>query len=139
MTLILKSELADLYRQYISCLNRQDWTNLGLFVHEEVSRNGQILGLAGYRQMLENDFREIPDLHFHIELLVAEPPHVASRLAFDCTPRGEFLGWPVNGQRITFSENVFYAFRDGKIVNVWSAIDPSAIRAQLRSGSAPRE
>jgi predicted ester cyclase len=26
---------------------------------------------------------------------------------------------------------VFYAFRDGKIANVWSVIDKSAIEAQL--------
>jgi predicted ester cyclase len=135
---MLKNELADFYCHYISCLNRQDWPTLGRFVHNEVCRNGQFLGLAGYRQMLEKDYLEIPDLQFRIELLVTDPPHVASRLIFDCTPRGDFLGWPVNGQRITFAENVFYVFSEGKIVNVWSVIDQSAIRAQLRNSPAPR-
>jgi predicted ester cyclase len=43
---------------YIACLNRQDWTTLGQFVHDEASRNGERLGLPGYRKMLENDFFE---------------------------------------------------------------------------------
>ncbi len=29
-----RADLADLYRDYIACLNRQDWPGLGRFVHE---------------------------------------------------------------------------------------------------------
>ncbi len=53
--------------------------------------------------MLERDFQEVPDLHFKIELLLADPPHIASRLAFDSTPKGKFLGLPVNGKRVSFA------------------------------------
>jgi predicted ester cyclase len=123
--------LSDLYRDYIACLNRQDWPNLQRFVQDDVSHNGRAFGLAGYRAMLERDFEEIPDLYFNIELLVAEPPYVASRLNFDCAPNGLFLGLPVNGRRVRFAENVFYRFRAGKIDEVWSVIDKAAIEAQL--------
>lgn len=123
--------ISERYRGYIDCLNRQDWKVLGDFVAEDVQYNGQRIGLSGYRQMLENDFRAIPDLHFNIDLLIAESPHVAARLSFDCTPAGELFGLPVNGQRVRFSENVFYAFDDGRIVTVWSVIDKAAIEAQL--------
>ncbi len=125
------ADLANEYRDYIACLNRQDWDNLGLYVADDVRHNGRPLGLRGYRAMLEEDFRAIPDLHFHIELLVADAAHVASRLAFDCSPSGRFLGLDINGRRISFAENVFYEFRDRKIVNVWSVIDKAAIEAQL--------
>ena len=56
---------------------------------------------------------------------------VAARLRFDCTPAGAFLGLPVNGRRVSFAENVFYRFLRGKIVEVWSVIDKTAIEAQL--------
>jgi predicted ester cyclase len=82
--------------------------------------------------MLEDDFRQIPDLNFRIELLVADPPHIASRLHFDVTPTGDFLGLPVNGRKVCFAENVFYGFRDLRIREVWSVIDKAAIEAQLR-------
>ena len=122
--------LATIYRSYIACLNHQDWPNLCQFVDDSVSRNGQHLGLSGYRRMLERDFEEIPDLHFEIELLIADPPYIASRLAFDCSPKGTFLGLAVNGKQVSFTENVFYEFREGKIVHVWSVIDKTAIEAQ---------
>jgi predicted ester cyclase len=64
-------------------------------------------------------------------MLVSDPPYIASRLAFDCTPAGVFLGLPVNGKRVSFSENVIYEFRSEKIVQVWSVIDKAAIEVQL--------
>lgn len=67
-------QLEDFYRGYIDCLNRQDWPRLGDFVHDAVAHNDRPLGLAGYRAMLEGDFRAIPDLRFTIALLVAQPP-----------------------------------------------------------------
>ena len=81
--------------------------------------------------MLERDFEEIPDLQFNIELLICDPPYVASRLRFDCRPKGLFLDLPVNGRRVVFAENVFYRFRDERIAEVWSVIDKAAIEAQL--------
>jgi predicted ester cyclase len=81
--------------------------------------------------MLIKDFEEIPDLCFNIAILTCEPPFVAARLEFNCSPSGTFLGLPVNGRRVSFAENVFYQFRDGRIVSVWSIIDKTAIEAQL--------
>ena len=124
-------DLSARYRAYIDCLNRQDWAALGAFVHEEAEHNGRTMGLAGYRSMLEADFRAIPDLRFEIRLLLTQPPFVASRLHFDCTPAGVLFGLPVNGKRVRFDENVFYAFEDGKIRRVWSVIDTAAIAAQI--------
>jgi predicted ester cyclase len=126
-----RADLSDIYRGYIACLNQQDWPNLGKFVHELVHYNGERIGLPGYREMLEGDFRAIPDLYFDIELLISEPPRVASRLRFDCTPTGALFGLPVNGRKVQFAENVFYEFLDERIETVWSIIDKAAIETQL--------
>ena len=125
-------DLDEIYREYIACLNSQDWQNLACFVSDEVVHNGRRLGLSGYRSMLVHDFEQIPDLHFSIHLLVCEPPHVAARLAFDCAPQGTFLGLDVNGRQVSFTENVFYRFQTGKITEVWSVIDKAAIEVQLK-------
>ena len=131
------ADLSAAYRQYIACLNRQDWPRLGRFVAPDVRHNGRAFGLAGYRAMLEADFETIPDLAFDIRLLVTEPPHVAARLGFRCSPKGTFLGLPVDGRTVTFTENVFYTYRDGLIVDVRSIIDKGAIEEQLRDLSRP--
>lgn len=126
--------LADIYCGYINCLNAQDWENLGTYVGEDVAYNGRRIGLEDYRQARKDEFREIPDLHFNIQILTADENVVASRLNFDISPRGDFLGLPINGKRISFSENVFYEFEGGKIVSVWSVVDRAAVETQLAKG-----
>ena len=127
----MSDDLRSFYRAYIDGLNRRAWTELGSFVHDAVVHNGRRLGVSGYRAMLEEDVRRIPDLRFTIDLLVCDAATVAARLLFDCTPVGAFLGLPVDGRRISFAENVFYAVRDGRIGTVWSVIDKAAVEAQL--------
>ena len=126
-----RAEVEDFYRAYIACLNAQDWQRLGDFVAEDASHNGQPFGLSGYRAMLENDFTQIPDLQFNVALLICDPPNIAARLQFDCSPKGNFFGLPINGKRVSFTENVFYELREGRICKVWSVIDKAAIEAQL--------
>ena len=127
----MSADLSQAYRGYIACLNAQDWDNLGQFLRDDVRYNGETVGVGGYRAMLEADFRAIPDLVFTIDLLVTEPPQIAARLKFDCTPVGELFGLPVNGRRVQFTENVFYEFAAGRIQAVWSVIDKAAIAVQL--------
>lgn len=125
------SDVEDFYREYIACLNAQDWPRLADFVGVDVHHNGRPLGVTGYRAMLEDDYANIPDLHFVVEMLVANEHCVGSRLRFECSPRGTFMGLPVNGRRVVFSENVFYELRNRKIAHVWSVIDKAGIEAQL--------
>jgi predicted ester cyclase len=125
-------DLRAIYKGYLECLNGQNWPALGNFVHDQVSHNGRPFGLSGYRAMLESDFRQIPDLFFQAELLACDPPIIAARLAFTCSPRGVFLGVPVNGRTVSFAENIFYLFEDGRIRTAWSIIDRAAIEDQLR-------
>ena len=126
------TDLPAVYRGYIACLNQQDWARLAEFVDADVDYNGQRIGLAGYRKMLERDFQEIPDLFFNLRLLISDPPHIASRLQFHCSPKGRYCGLDINGKTVSFTENVFYEFHDAKIVRVWSVIDKAAIEAQLK-------
>ncbi|MDR1316359.1 MAG: ester cyclase [Spirochaetales bacterium] len=128
---MVKIALSDVYRNYITCLNQQDWLQIEQYVDNDVYYNDKQIGLSGYRKMLERDFYNIPDLHFNIQLLVSDGPYIASRLSFDCSPKEKFLDLNINGKRISFSENVFYEFQKGKIIKVWSIIDKAAIESQL--------
>jgi predicted ester cyclase len=130
---VTKDQLERVYRDYIACLNGRDLSGLGRYVDEGATHNGRRLGLSGYREMLEQDFADIPDLQFNIELLVIDPPYLASRLHFQCAPRASFMNLDVGGVRVSFAENVFYEFMEEKIARVWSVIDKAAIEAQLMS------
>jgi predicted ester cyclase len=80
--------------------------------------------------MLEADVAAVPDLLFIAELIVTQDDVVACRLAFQCTPQQQFLGFDPPGTPIAFAEHVFYRFCDSKIAEVWSVIDTQAIAAQ---------
>lgn len=41
---VIKADLSEAYRDYIACLNKQDWPKLGQFVHDEVIHNGRRVG-----------------------------------------------------------------------------------------------
>ncbi len=101
-----QTTLSECYRDYIACLNRQDWPDLHKFAQHDVRHDGRPFGLAGYRAMLERDFAKVPDLRFNIELLVCEPP--TSRAGSDSTagprsvprPAGERQAGPVRRERL---------------------------------------
>ncbi len=94
-----RDALAAFYRGYIACLNARDWDRLGDFVAGDVRYGDEAIGLAGYRAMLEGDVAAIPDLRFRIALLAVDPPWIAARLDFDCTPAGALFGLNVDGRR----------------------------------------
>ena len=129
------ADVQKIYAAYLDCLNRQDWDHLGTFVGDDVEHNGRNLGLSGYRNMLVNDYITIPDLRFNAELVVCNGPILGARLHFDCSPRADFLGLPINGKRVKFSEHAFYEFKTTKISRVWSVIDKSEIERQLEDSN----
>ena len=127
----MQTDTSTIYDRYIACLNARDWDRLGEFVADDAIHNGRRLGVDGYRAMLEENCRDIPDLRFDLDLVVADEAHIASRIRFDCKPTGAFLGLPVNGKRVVFHEHAFYTLTAGKIAEVFSVIDKAAIEAQL--------
>ena len=123
--------LADVYRRYLQCLNERRWDDLGEFVCEDAIHNSRSFGLSGYRALFGSRLcGAIPDLQFVTELIVVQADILASRLIFECPPQRPFLGFEPPGTPISFTEHVFYRFRDAKIAEVWSLIDIPAIAAQ---------
>lgn len=127
----MRNNATTFYDRYIACLNARDWERLGEFVADDAVHNGRRLGVDGYRAMLEENCRDIPDLQFNVDLMVADEGHIASRIRFDCTPAGKFLGLPIDGKRVVFHEHAIYILAAGKIAEVFSVIDKAAIEAQL--------
>lgn len=126
-----EAEFETHYRRYISYLNGRRVDELGEFVHEELTYNGEPMTRLDYQNLIARSIAAIPDLYFDVRLIVISGDQVACRLMFECTPQSEFLGLQPNGKSIAFSEHVFYRFRDGKIDEVWSLLDKPTVEAQL--------
>lgn len=118
------------YRDYIDALNERRFDDLDRFVHDRLVYNDAAITREQYAALLVDDVRAIPDLHYVIDLLVAEGDLVSARLWFDCHPRGSFLGVDVDGRRVAFAEHVLYRLRERRIERVWSLLDRDAVRDQ---------
>lgn len=119
------------YRRYLASLNERRLDRLIEFVHDEITYNDVPMSRAGYGELIARHIAAVPDMFFAIDLLVVRADHVACRITFDCTPRAEFLGRQPTGRPVSFSEHVFYRFREGRIEQVRSLLDMDAVRQQL--------
>lgn len=81
--------------------------------------------------MREANYRDIPDLAFHVQNLVVYATMVASRLSFDCHPVDGFHGLRISGRSVAFGEHIFYEYAHGRTRRVWSIVDKAGIEVQL--------
>ena len=128
---MIATNLDAVYREYIGSLNARRLDDLDRFVHDTLIYNERPMTRRDYRNLIGDAMAAIPDLHFEIGLLVTHENMGASRLNFHCTPTGAFMGLSPYGKAVSFSENVFYRFREGKISQVWSVIDKASLEDQL--------
>lgn len=126
------AELERIYRAYLDALNERRLDDLVLYVHDELTYNGEPMTRGQYRDLIAADIAAVPDLTFRADIIVVGDDRVACRIVFDCTPQHELLGFSPNGQRLAFAEHVFYHLRDGRIASVSSLIDRFSIQEQLR-------
>ena len=86
------------------------------------------LSLEEIKQVV-SDFRtSFPDLHYTVDLQVAEGDLVVSRVTVHGTHTGEyrgltFKGMPPTGKQVTWTETHIYRLAAGKMVEYWSNED----------------
>ena len=84
-----------------------------------------------WRQGAEIIKRGFPDLHAHIEDIVAADDRVALRLTFRGTHQGEFLGIPATGRNVEYVSHEFYRIVDGVFAEEWICSDMASLHGQL--------
>ncbi|MGY1808253.1 ester cyclase [Blastococcus sp. SYSU D00669] len=127
------SSLADTYRRYNAACNAHRFDELGEFVHEELVVNGERAALAPYAEGLRAVVRAFPDYRWEIEHLLVDGDVVAAHFTDTGTHRGEWLGVPATGRRVTAREFAFYRWAGGRIAEVWVTADDLGVLEQLRA------
>ena len=84
-----------------------------------------------WRQGVDIIKRAFPDLHAHIDDLVAAGDEVALRLTFRGTHKGEYLGIPATGRTIEYVSHEFYRIADGLIAEEWICSDTATLHRRL--------
>ena len=88
-------------------------------------------GIAEFQQYVNRIRAAFPDFHNHIEELIAEGEKVAARLTYTGTHRGELLGFPATGNKITYSGIAIFEFAGSKIVRGYVLGDTETLKRQL--------
>ena len=94
-------------------------------------------GVEGFTAFFTAFRAAFPDLHYHIEDVVAEGDRVVQRAMAHGTMKGDFLGMPATGKNATWSEMHIVRVKDGKIVEHWANVDQLGMLQQLGLAPAP--
>ena len=98
---------------------------------------GQEPGTEAMKQMMSMFFTAFPDMHSHVDFMVAEGDIVAGRMTTTGTNQGDFMGIPATGKKITMTETHIVRIANGKAVEHWGNADELGMMHQL--GVIPSE
>jgi len=92
---------------------------------------GQQPGPDGYKKFFTEMRTAFPDLHIHVETLVADNDQVAFAYTLTGTHQGPFQGHGATGKSVEVRGMQISRFAEGKLTERWGSTDEVAILAQL--------
>ena len=78
-----------------------------------------------------------PDYHAELHEILVDGDLVVARLMVSGTHRGDFMGIPPTGDRVTMEAIHIYRFSEGKLAEHWVARDDLGMMRQLGVVPAP--
>jgi predicted ester cyclase len=105
-----------------------------LFVTEYVEHGGSgeaARGIKNYKQSMSEFYSAVPDVHVAINDMVVEGDKVAARFTLSGTHKGEFMGAPPTGKKVTIEEIGIIRIVGGKFVESWMRYDTLGLMQQL--------
>jgi steroid delta-isomerase-like uncharacterized protein len=85
----------------------------------------------GFRKLVLATRKAFPDVHVHIENMVADNDFAVFHDKVEATSKDDFFGVPATGKRITWTEIHFLKIAGGRIVEHWTNFDQLGILQQL--------
>jgi predicted ester cyclase len=129
-----KVALRDLYERII---NQRQLDDVGDVIAENYETDGGVHGVEGYKRTVSSVIAGFPDIHFHIEHIVAEDDLAVVHWTWKGTNTGPFRGYPVSNKPVTNEGIVIYQMKDGKAVRSWLQSD--RLGALVQIGVVPKE
>jgi steroid delta-isomerase-like uncharacterized protein len=101
--------------------------------------SGRAIGPEAYKRQVLLYTRGYPDLRFSIEDLIAEGEKVVCYWAISGTHKGEFLGIPATGKKISVDGITIHHITKGKIMDSYVSLDMWGMMQQLGVVQALRQ
>jgi steroid delta-isomerase-like uncharacterized protein len=111
-------------RRFIEAYNKRDLNSVDELVDESVApdyfdHTNQV-DAKGLKQLMKMGFKAFPDWHETIKDIIAEGDKVWVLLSYTGTHKGEFLGLPPTGNKITATAVDIYRIAKGKLAEYWN-------------------
>jgi steroid delta-isomerase-like uncharacterized protein len=126
-----------LARRFVDAIDRGDLAAFDdLFVEDYVHHDPALpqefqRGRDAYKRLHAMFRAALPDLHFVLEDEVAEGDRVVGRWTVQGTHRGDLLGVPPSGQRLTITGIQILRIAGGRIAEQWVNFDALGMLRQL--------
>jgi steroid delta-isomerase-like uncharacterized protein len=101
------------------------------FVEREVLPPGTPSGREGVKQLTMMFRTAFPDFNVSIDDMIAEGDKIVARTTWSGTQKGEFMGIPSSGKRVSFDVIDIIRISEDKGVEHWGVMDSSALMQQL--------
>jgi steroid delta-isomerase-like uncharacterized protein len=90
-----------------------------------------MIGAKAWEQSVSGYFTAFPDMVVSIDNMIGEGELVAARWTAVATHKGELMGIPPTGRRVTWIGQGVYRIVDGKIVEQWGIDDALGLMQKL--------
>jgi steroid delta-isomerase-like uncharacterized protein len=94
--------------------------------------DGEVHGIDGSRRLYQTYISAFPDVHFEIQQIVAEDDMASAQLVFTGTHSGPLGKVPASGNRVRVSNNCFFRFADGKLIEQKGVWDTLSLMRQIK-------
>lgn len=115
--------------------NRQDMAEFDRYFSPQVVDHalppGMPAGREGRKRFAQAFFAAFPDIHVHIEDLLAEGDRTVARWSAHGTHQGELMGIPATGKTVNLTGIAIDRFENGQSVEHWEIIDQVGLMQQL--------
>jgi steroid delta-isomerase-like uncharacterized protein len=122
-------------RRFFEAMNERNIASLDNLLAANFVDHNPNPGLApdreGTKQFFAMTFAALPDFHSTLEDMITAGDKVVSRFTASGTHKGELMGIPGTGKRITMPGISIHRIAGGKIVDNWVSMDMLGMLQQL--------
>lgn len=124
----------DLVRRLFDAINGQEYDALPELIDPEYvyrAPGEELRGVEALRGLLATYHRAFPDLELVIEDMFGEGERVATSFTFNGTHRGELMGIPPTGKRVSVHGTIHSRAKGRRIVEEFELLDLATMYQQL--------
>jgi steroid delta-isomerase-like uncharacterized protein len=101
------------------------------YVRHDLRPSAAESGPAGQTTIALDFRRAVPDLDWHVDLILGDGDYIVGRWTATGTQTGPWGAIPASGKPVSFSGVNIFRFEDGKVAEIWNHRDDLGLMTQL--------